>query len=276
MSVPNTPIVNAGLKYVNGLQLSNSATTPNSQLAIAAGQARDSTNSNDIILSEAAVINGLAVGAGGVDQAVLAVNSLYAVYVIASSKSVFTPNDQLAGRNPSGPDAPPNPFPVVGMLSLAANAAPYLPFGYDMWRRIGWVSTDNAANLVKFWQYGANEQRKYYWDLGASVLAAGASATFASVPMAVALTLGAGIPSVPVPPLALEVLLDVSLAGAATLQFRPYGSAAAQGDVRLSAAGAIINSMLVPSQLNAGVPTVQYAVSASSVSLLVTGFVDLL
>lgn len=63
--MPNTPIVNAGVKYVNGLLLTR---TGNKTLGVAAGAARDSSNTNDIILDTAASVNGLFVGANGVDM----------------------------------------------------------------------------------------------------------------------------------------------------------------------------------------------------------------
>ena len=47
------PVVNLGELYVQNLQLTNDGTTPDSILNIAAGQCRDSTNSQDITVSAA-------------------------------------------------------------------------------------------------------------------------------------------------------------------------------------------------------------------------------
>lgn len=302
---PQTPVVNAGLYYVNGLELRNLVipSTPVSPyvsgkaLIVQPGYARDVTNTNDLFLPQAldsagdpyelngypvgAVINGLVVGANGVDVSVLAINKMYAVYVIGASNSVFTPSDQLAGGpspNPLGPiaqRAPANPFPVAAILSLD-HGAPALPLGYDMYRRIGWACTDNAGNLAKFWQYGGDQYRAYYWDVCPEVLAAGASAAYANVALNLATTLGAGIPSIPVPAEETQVIFDVALAGAAKVEFQPFGSTATDGIIRFESAGAAIASQVVPCGLNGNVPTVRYKVSASSVTLKVSGFYDLL
>lgn len=272
---PNSPIVNAGVLYVNGLTLESNAPKI---MIMRPGQARDSSNVNDIVLSSTVLISGLQVGAvNGVDQSALVANAMYAVYAIGSSTSVFTPNSDLGG-GPSGPAAPVNPFPVGGLLSLASNAAPFLPIGYDMYRRVGWVATDSASNLVNFWQYGSSSSRMYYWDVGVSVLSAGTAtgSGFSAVALNSNLSPGAGVAGVAVPPKAVDVLFDVSMSAAATVQFKPFGSTAAVGQVRFEAGNAAINSLKVPSQLNAGVPTIQYGLSAGTVSLLVTGFVDAL
>lgn len=309
MTLPSVPIVNAGSEYVNGMQLSYVTPAPagyvvGKTLLIQPGAARDSLNTNDILLPQVVVyaqnpplgyippptplvVNGLPVGAlinanqvgaNGIDAGVLAVNSMYAVYVIASSNSPQSDNIQIGGGI-LNPEVIPNRYPVAGMLALASKAVPALPFGYDMYRRIGWAATDSASNLVNFWQYDVNDQaRMYYWDVGVSVLAAGTSAAFPSVALNTNLSPGAGIAGVAVPPMVTQVLLDVTLSAAATVQFRPFGSLASAGQVRFesSGAGGAITSMVVPSQLNAGVPTIQYAVSAGNTSVLVTGFVDYL
>lgn len=156
---PQTPIVNAGLKYVNGLLLSNSPLAPNTQLVLGAGQARDSSNVNDMLLSNDVALDGLHVGANGMDVAVLAPNGMYAVYLIGDS----TENQ-----------------PIAGLLSLASNAQPFLPFGYDMFRLIGYVSTNAAllahaastAPLTVVYANGAS-------GVGATLTNAGTQAVFA-------------------------------------------------------------------------------------------------
>ena len=125
MSTPNTPIVNAGTMYINNLQLSWNASEVTT-LSLSAGEARDSTNTNDIILNDPVIIYGNFVGPNGMDQAPIANNSQYAVYVIASSTSIFTSTQELGG----GPFNVPvvNPYPPAALLSLSSNTAPVLPF----------------------------------------------------------------------------------------------------------------------------------------------------
>jgi len=246
MSNPNSPIVNAGLKYVNGLGISKTAAKI---ISMAAGAARDSTDTNDITLSALVSINGANVGANGVDVAAIVLSSFYAVYVIGDSTDYQ---------------------PVAGLLSLSATT-PNLPGGYDMFRRVGWVLTDGSANILQFWQYGNGEERTYYYDVGISELSGGSSTTFAAIDVATS-----------VPPIATEVLFDITFTpdGATEVaEFLPFGSSASNGIVRFGTgvAGAQVGSILVPCQLDSGVPKVLYKVaSGDTLTLLTTGYKDII
>lgn len=263
MTIPNVPIVNAGLYYVNKFNLAWVSTTT---MTVSNGGARDSTNSNDILLAAPVTINGTFVGPNGVDVAAIVASSFYAVYVIASSTSVETSADEL-----SGADAAVNPYPAAALLSLASNAAPFLPYGYDMYRRVGWVLTDSSSHFLKFWQYGAAEERSYYYDVGISALSAGAATSFTAINLATS-----------VPPRVTQVLFDISYTpNAATnvAQFLPFGSTATNGVVRFGCgvAAAQVGSITVPSQLNGVLPEVLYKVAASdSLTLLTIGYKDFL
>ena len=247
MTSPQTPVVNAGLLYVNGLQLVRASATT---VTMAAGAARDSSDANDITLSALVTLDGDTVGANGMDSAVLANSTMYAVYVIGDSTLY---NDAAA------------------LASLASNSAPTLPRGYDMYRRVGWFLTDGSADILQFWQYGSDESRTYYYDVGISELSGGSSTSFAEINLATS-----------VPPIAAEVFFDILFTpdGAAEVaEFLPYGSAAASGFVRFGTgvAAAQVGSIVVPSQLKSGVPTIQYKVaSGDTLTLLCTGFKDAL
>lgn len=269
--VPAAPVVNAGMLYVIGMQLSWTSTTV---LSVAAGQARDSTDTTDIALSAAATITASVKGVGGIDAGSVAASSMYAVYVVASSLSVVSSQSSLGGGFLS-PPVPSVQYPVGVMISLASNASgPFLPTGYDSFRRVGWVSTDGSANFLRFWQYGSDQTREYYLDAAVLVVAA-AGAGPSAVPLAVGVAGSSGIPAVP--PIASQVKLDVVLSGAGTARFFPFGSSSAAGIVRFSAgAAAQPGTVDVPEQLNAGVPTVQVAVSAGTVQLSVIGYADYL
>ena len=243
---PNSPIVNEGLLYVNGLSIAKAAAQ---KLTLNTGAARDGTNTDDMILSATATINGALVGANGVDVAVLANSSLYAVYVIGDST---------------------DHKPTAGLLSLSLT--PSLPFGYDMFRRVGWSLTDGSADILQFWQYGDNESRMYYYDVGISVLSGGSSTTYAEV------DLSAAVPAMPT-----EVLFNVSYtANSATnkAQFLPFGSSATNGIVVFGygVAAAQAGMATVPCQLDSdGEPEILYKVAASdSLTLLVAGYKDYL
>lgn len=241
-----TPIVNAGIKYVNGLDI---ARTGNKTMTMAAGAARDWTNTNDVVLDEAVTINGLSVGANGVDVAALAASSLYAVYVIGDSTKYQS---------------------TAALLSLD-DEQPSLPGGYDMYRRVGWARTDGSSNLLQWWQYGEGQDRMYYYDVGISELSGGSATTFTAIDLATS-----------VPPIATEVLFDITFTpdGATEVaEFLPFGSSATSGFIRFGTgvAGAQVGSIMVPCRLDSGVPKVQYKVaSGDTLTLLTTGFKDFL
>src|SRR5580692_3582295 len=90
------PIINQPFLYVNGLLVSNDATTPNTVLDIAAGQCRDSNNVIDMILGDflnegygtdnsSTSLNAAVNGLNGLDTGSLAASTMYAVYIIADS-----------------------------------------------------------------------------------------------------------------------------------------------------------------------------------------------
>jgi hypothetical protein len=246
----NTAIVNAGVMYAEGLGIAKTAAKI---ISMSPGAARDSTNVNDIILSALASINGAIVGANGVDNAVLIASNFYAVYVIGDSTD-YQPTAGLLSLNFTQPNLP-GGFPQGG---------------YDMYRRVGWILTDGSANILQFWQYGSNEQRMYYYDVGISALSAGASGTFANVDLATS-----------VPPIVTEVLFNYTFtAGAATdvAEFLPYGSSATSGMVQISGAVATvaqIGMVTVPSELDSGAPTIKYKVTGTdTLTLLTVGFKD--
>lgn len=151
---PNYPIVNKGELYVNGLGIS---WVDGTHITIAAGQARDSTDINDISLSASVTINTrVSAVANGIDvgntTGNIVINTLYYVFVIGDSNSVQ---------------------PTAGLLSLSATA-PLLPFGYDMFRRVGAVKSDNTAApgclILKFAQAGNGSSRWMYYSKPINVL----------------------------------------------------------------------------------------------------------
>jgi hypothetical protein len=256
MANPNTAIVNAGVMYANGLQLSAQiaigAMTPQ-QITMQPGAARDSTNVNDIILDTPVIINGATVGANGVDNAVLVDSKFYGVYEIGDSTD-YQPTAGLLSLNFTQPNLP-GGFPQGG---------------YDMYRRVGWVLTDGSANILQFWQYGSDNTRTYYYDVGISVLSAGAATSFTAVNLSTA-----------VPPITTEVLLNYTFTPGALgdiAEILPYSSAATSGIIQISGgvAEAQTGMVWVPCQLTVGgAPEILYKVTGSAtLTLLVAGFKD--
>lgn len=247
MSV-NSPVVNAGISYVNGLSMAYVDTT---HLTVSAGAARDSTNVNDIVNSASVTFLTTRVGANGVDVAAVTTSSIYALYIIGSSTDSAT----------------------TACLASLNLTTPSLPSNYDMFRRIGWIFSDGSSHITKFWQIGTSGGgRKMYWDVAVSVLAGGSSTTYANVDL-----------SAVVPPLAnTDVLFIATYTPNSALNiahFLIYGSSATNGMVQIGGgvAAAQVSNIVVPSALNTGKPEIQYKVQSSdALTLVVEGFTDYL
>ena len=168
------PIVNLPFLYINGAQVSNDATTPNTILDLAAGQFRDITNTYDMNIgnfngevnqSAAAnvvtLINSAVVGFNGIDTGAIAVSKLYYVYAIS---------DPVRG-NPSG-----------AVISLALpSVGPVMPFGYSAYRHVGFVRTDGSKNFLLSYSAGNNNARLFMYDAPITVGSTASSATYAAI-----------------------------------------------------------------------------------------------
>lgn len=263
---PEIPMVNAGVLYINGLQLSNNATTPLTLLNVAAGACRDSTNTNDIVISSNLVLNLAASGVLGLDTGAVAANTMYAVYAIGSS------------TNQIGNGQPFSAFPGSVVLSTSF-VRPYLPAGYDMFRRIGAVVTSGASQFVVFAQTGTSNSRKMIYGIPRAT-----SITAGNAVVYTAIGLNAVAPTVPAvagvtaffraaltPTAAGNQVFLYSVAGASTT----LSLDAVSGDVAAVAHTATISC---PIAVTAGVANAAYRVSAGgdAVALPVSGYEDVL
>jgi hypothetical protein len=116
--------------YLAGLALANSATAPTTALDVAAGICAD--DGNAVMLSlPAGTIDLTAVGANGLDAGSLAGNAWYHAFAIA---------------RPGGA--------AVARLASASFAAPVLPAGYTLKRRLGSFRTDGSGHVQPFTQVG--------------------------------------------------------------------------------------------------------------------------
>lgn len=242
---PNFTIVNLGLLYIFGLELTR---TSNTVLTAAAGQARSQYNVNDIVATSSITVDSSLSGAGGLDTGAIAANTLYAVHVIGSSTSMAD---------------------TTLMLSTSATN-PYLPLNYDMFCRIGWIYTDGSSNFVLGRWEGHGSERTFWYDTGVSELSAGTSATFAAVNVA---------SSVPVSATTAILTTTFNAASAGdTFALRPTGSASTNGIVILSAASASadeVKQCLCPVGVSSGNASIDYLVAASgALTILVAGYVD--
>lgn len=240
----NTPIVNAGVKYVEGLTISSLSS--NTLVTVSAGAARDSTNTNDIILNTGITLNGANVGVNGVDLAAFAISSVYYVYIIGDSTKYR---------------------PTAGLMSLSISS-PVLPFGYDMFRRIGCVITGSTGVVIPFYQTGLAQDRGIYYVAPRTLLTAGTATTFTAISMS------PSMPAIQSEAFLLAEYTPALVANAA--DFGPYSaSPSAAVAIKMPAAALGYANFTVCTAVDAGVAKIVYKVIASdALTLLITGYMD--
>ena len=248
--IPNFPIVNLGNSYVNGFALT---WLTNTTMFLGQGQARNSTDNNDILLNgNGATINVAVQGVNGIDQGTIAASTFYYVYAIGDSTAMDATS--------------PGYVPTAGLISLSATN-PALPGNYDMFRRIGTILTSGAGAILAFRQLRAQAYRKMWYDTAISVLAATAAAAFTAQSLAVA-----------VPPIATEVGFRADLfpnAAADFVELRPTGSASAAGYVKMSGDVAAVHHFDTISCPCNATPSIDWLTDAvSTVQLSVEWYLD--
>lgn len=255
-------IVNAGLLYCSGLNLVTpaNATLGQTTIIITDGQCRDNTNEIDIFVNTAGVgtvVSTAFVGLNGLDTGTVEVNAQYAVYVISD----------------------PLQYHPTGFILSLSNTTPYLPFGYGLYNRIGWIFTDASAHIFRFSQSGTGLSRTYNFENRQRVLQAGDATTFTAVSLA-GFVPETGIQGVGVPvyfnteytpatagnKVAIAINLDPSTS---------VGTYLFTGQVATVAAS---NAFLLEALMDptTGVPEIIYKVANSSdaLNIYISGFID--
>jgi len=241
MSV-NTPIVNARVAYVNGLQLAWVSTTT---FTMAAGAASNSNDINDIVLPALVTNTITSVGPNGVDIAAAVASSFYAVYVIGDSTGYQ---------------------PTASLISLDLSV-PSLPFNYDMYRRVGFILTDSSSHVLKFWQYGNGSLKDMWYDTPIATPAITTATSYSTQ------SLAAGVP-----PIVCEAFLAVNygaVAASDVVSLAPYGSTPSVAMITLGSGVALATSdqfysVVVPSALHSGVPTIEHKETSASDTLAIS------
>ncbi len=252
--IQNDPIYSLPHLYISGLNVSVASTTV---LAVSAGQARDMNDNIDMPVgfpdlqgnTNAApiYINTAVIGANGLDQGTLLAAANYLVWLIGDSRGYK---------------------PVAGLLSLASNYAPLLPFGYDSMRLIALTSTSGSALQTPL---QASTQKTSYILPATSVLSGGNATSFTAIDMT------APIPNTPAQGIALlTVNFTPALAGD-TVQFRYTGSAATTGLTTITGIASGVpqqNVVQVPYAVVTSNASIDYKVTSSSdaVTVLVNGW----
>jgi hypothetical protein len=288
---PNYPMVNLGDLYVQGGRLAYATTTA---FTVAAGQFRDSTNTNDIVLP-ATTVSIAHAGLNGLDVGAVAASTVYYVYAIGSS--VYGANDgQDAGAAQGVGPTPgvtttvpagtyPSSYAPAGILISTAlpSVGPSLPVNYDMWRRIGAIRTTAGSIIEPFVQtgYGQNRTMRYMTPIAPVGGIVVPSQTYTTI----------GALATIIPQVAMDVIINASLvvtnAGDA-LFFAPYGNTAAPGGYMVKVIGGAVDAtpfdvqVTCPCAFNAAatpVVEVDYATTAAAgdaVAFTITGYVDAL
>ncbi len=245
--IPNVPMVNKAYLGLQGLNLAYASTT---SISIAAGQARNSTNINDIVAPSVLTVSLAASGANGIDTGAVSASHLYAVYVIGNSNG-----------NPDSPT-------TAGLLSLSFSA-PALPAGYDMFRRIGAIRVDGSSHVLPFHQRNKGVDRAMWYDANIAVVTGATDATFTAASFA------AYVPSITG---GLDVILDMSVAPTAAGNsgaLRPTGSASVAGLVIVSGAVAAVAQQVQVLAPVSALASLDYLVTGA-ISLSLQGYMDAL
>lgn len=275
--IPNSPIVNLGNLYVNGMALTYVGTT---SFTVGAGQCRDASDTTDIIMggnlysstsnpggaqgtnnpvtgSSAVTVTITASGAGGLDAGTIAASTMYNVFAIGDSRNFNS-----------------------GSALISLSTTPSLPLGYDCYRYVGAVSIDGSSHVRPFKQTGAGLTRTTWYDSGTLDathigLAIPSSATAASQTYA-----SIGVLTTLMPAKAIECMIYASLVANAagdSLFLGPYGATGPYTGFRTNASGTVVGEVMrVPAALHTGVPEIDYATSSATATVAFTfpGYVD--
>lgn len=239
MAIQSIPVESLPFLYINGMIVSNNATTPNTKVDVSAGQCRDSNDVMDIVFESSITINASANGAvNRLDAGTFAASKVYAIYAIGDSTNKKAPG---------------------GLLSLASNSAPTMPFGYDSYRKIGYMVSDGSVHFLKAYISGNNNARRFTYDAPlATSVTAGTSATYAAIDLSIL------VPPVDQTPVVFKADWTAN-AAADTFNMQGGNSTGDAWTLISQVAGGTAHTIgfgVVLSQLVSGVPTSNYKVSA--------------
>jgi hypothetical protein len=234
--------------YINGFELSNDGDTPDEIVDIAAGECRDSTNvyviASEDVLSPDITVSGL----NGLDTGSVAASTLYAVYVVG---------DAVTG------------LPTGAMFSTNMTT-PLLPYGYNVFRKIGYVRTDGSSDFLLGYWSGNNNSRLFMYDAPiATAVTAGAATTDTAV------SLATFVPALDKLPVWIKFAMTPA-AASRTLTLKTYGATGDMYQATSQVTSVVLrDSALILTGLNSGVPSIEYKWSAGggdAVAIDVAGY----
>jgi hypothetical protein len=164
----STPVpgYNNRVSYLNGLALTWLSSTT---FQVGAGACADSTNQADLISNNNITVSVSTTGVNGLDVGSVANNTFYRVYLISSSR----------GLKPTG-------------VLLSTSNVPAMPLDYDMFRRIGFILTNGAGQIVNFYCIGS-ATRRCFFDAPITVLNALGNTAYTALNLTTLLGLPPGV-----------------------------------------------------------------------------------
>lgn len=234
--------------YINGLEVSNNATTPNTKIDIASGQCRDSTDVYQLSSSATITINAATNGLNGLDTGTFAASKIYAVYIVS---------DPVTGL-------------ATGAMISLSTTAPLMPYGYSAFRLIGYAMTDSSVHFLPGYWSGNNNLRLFMYDAPqATDITAGASTSYAAA------TLTSLVPAINNLPVWFAVDLTPA-AASRVMSMQPFGGTGDAVKVTSQVTSVHVTAnLLVLSRLDSAIPKVSYKWSAGggdAVAINVAGF----
>ncbi len=232
--------------YANGLKISNDATTPDTKLDIATGSCMDSTGVYQFEVNTALVVDATTNGLNGLDTGSLAASTVYKVFIVGD------PVTQQA---------------IGAMISLSAT--PLLPFGYSVYKLIGYVTTDSSVHFLKgYWTAGNSGTRLFTYDAPIIALNGGTQTGYTGV------ALTAFVPPVADTPVYAYMLFAAN-AAADTANLQGYNSTGDAITLKAPVATGVANTtenVFVLAQLNSTAPSIKYKVNAGALSVYVCAY----
>jgi len=129
------PVVNKGFLYVQGCLFTVAG---NAAISVGTGQARDSTNTFDMVVNSPITLDLTTNGLNGLLAGTVAPNSWYGVFVLQSSLAALVP--KVVAVLEDSPDSIPS-VPVINSPSGES---------YDIHRFVGWVFVNVSTEVESF------------------------------------------------------------------------------------------------------------------------------
>lgn len=249
LSSQNIPVEQLPHLYISGMNVSVASTTV---IALAPGQCRDQNDNIDMEYDNALYLNSAIKGAGGMDFGVLLASTNYNIWAIADSS---------------------NKLPNSGLISLQANVAPLLPYGYDSMRLIGMDITDSSAHFIAADVLNSSGYKGFYLQPSVSVLSGGNATSFTAIDLSSAIPTTSDVFVI-----ALATVTFIPAAAGDVVTFRPTGYTGTTANlptiVGVAAGVAQTNTISLNCGVGSTKPEVDYKVTASgdAVSMSIYGY----